>query len=66
MGELMEAAGAIVGLAFGAIVILLLSPQLDPLTPVNLAGIGMLFLTGAVVLTIGLIIVGVRMLLSSV
>lgn len=64
MGELMDALGAIGGLAFGAVIIMLVAPTVDPYTPVNLAGLGFLFFGGAVLLTIVLIIVVIQVIAS--
>ena len=49
MGSIREVAGAIGGLVFGGVLLLLLSPTLDPVTAVNLEGWGQgLFILGVV------------------
>lgn len=64
MDDLFDALGAIGGLAFGAIIILLMAPTLDSMTPVNLTAWGILLLGGAVLLTVVLIIVVSNALIS--
>ena len=64
MDDFLDALGAIAGLAFGAIIILLIAPMLDSMTPVNLTAWGVLLFGGAVVLTIVLIIVLVKTLVA--
>lgn len=52
MGDLEEAAGAIGGLLFGGILLLLLAPTLDPVTTVNLDGWGSAFFIVGTILAI--------------
>jgi hypothetical protein len=65
MSELMDALGAIGGLAFGGGIILLIAPILGSQVPVNLSALGFLFFGGAVILTIALIIIVVQTILSA-
>jgi len=64
MEELLEALAAIAGLGFSGFVILLIAPTLDSMAPVNLTAWGVLLVSGGVVLTIVLIIVVVKNLVS--
>jgi hypothetical protein len=64
MDGILDALAAIGGLAFGAIVILLMAPTLDSMTPVNLTAWGVALFGGAVVLTIVLILVTTKTLVS--
>jgi hypothetical protein len=64
MDWLLESLGAIGGLVFGAVIVLLMAPTLDSMTPVNMAGLALLFLAGSVILTAVLIVVVVRVVIS--
>lgn len=53
MSEISEAAGAIAGLILGGMLLLLMAPTLDPLTPVQIEGWGrVLFFIGAILAVI--------------
>jgi len=66
MDWLFDGLGAIAGLVLGSVIILLMAPALDSMTPVNLTGLGILLFVGAITLSVVLIIVATRALLTSI
>lgn len=54
-GEIGEAAGAILGIAFGGVILLKMAAELNSTGPVNLAAWGTLFLVAAMLATILLV-----------
>ena len=45
-----EAAGAILGFVFGGVILLLMAPELNQVSVINLTGLGVIFLFAAVLL----------------
>jgi hypothetical protein len=53
--EIGEAIGAIGGIAFGGIILLMIAPQLNQVSIINLTGLGIIYVLAAVVLAAGLV-----------
>lgn len=59
-----EAIGAILGIAFGGVILLMVAPQLNQVSIINLTGIGIIYVLVAIILAAGLVYSAMNALLQ--